>query len=70
MNKNIENYKNTYSALRPSDEAIERAINMTSEKQKISFKLTYKRLAAAALALVLFIGGGFGLIISQTKEMV
>ncbi|MBQ9531062.1 MAG: hypothetical protein IJR70_03205 [Eubacterium sp.] len=61
MNKNIENYKNTYSALRPSDEAIERAMNMTNEKQKISFKLTYKRLAAAALALVLFIGGGFGI---------
>ena len=61
MNKNIENYKNTYSALRPSDEAIERAINMTSEKQKISFKLTYKRLAAAALVLVLFIGGGVGI---------
>ena len=61
MNKNIENYKNTYSALRPSDEAIERAINMTSEKQKINFKLTYKRLAAAALAIVLFIGGGFGI---------
>lgn len=61
MNKNIENYKNTYSALRPSDEAIERAMNMTNEKQKISFKLTYKRLAAAALALVLFVGGGFGI---------
>ena len=60
MNKNFENYKNTYSALRPSDEAIERAMNMTNEKQKISFKPTYKRLVAAALALVLFIGGGFG----------
>ena len=61
MNKNIENYKNTYSALRPSDEAIERAMNMTNEKQKVIFKLTYKRLAAAVLALVLFIGGGFGI---------
>ena len=61
MNKNYDNYKNTFSALRPSDEAIERTMNMTNEKQKISFKPTYKRLAAAALALVLFIGGGVGM---------
>ena len=34
MNKNYENYQNTYSALRPSDEAIERAMNMTNKKTK------------------------------------
>ena len=61
MNKNYDIYKNTYSAFRPSDEALERAMNMTNEKTKSGFKITYKRLAAATLALVLFIGGGFGI---------
>ena len=34
---------------------------MTNEKTKSGLKITYKRLAAAVLALVLFIGGGFGI---------
>ena len=61
MNKNYDNYKNTYSAFRPSDEAIERAMNMTNEKQNFNYKIPYKRLAAAVFALLLFIGGGFGI---------
>ena len=70
MNKNSENYKNTYYALRPSDKAIERVMNMTNEKQRISYKPTCKRLAAAALALVLFIGGfGINHFTSKSDEL-
>ncbi|MBQ9227693.1 MAG: hypothetical protein IJ168_02575 [Eubacterium sp.] len=58
---NREIYKTAMSGVRHSEEAIERIFDMTTDKKKNSFKLTYKRLAAAALALVLFIGGGFGI---------
>ena len=61
MNKNSENYKNTYSALRPSDEAIERIFEMTTDKKKTGLRLTYRRIAAVVLAFVLIIGGGFGI---------
>lgn len=59
MNKNYENYKSTYSQLRPSDESIERALNMT-QKREHGFTVSFKRLAAGLLALVLLISGGFG----------
>lgn len=60
MNKNSENYKSTYSQLRPSAEAVERVMDMTSEK-KIRFKPVVKRLAAAALAFAVLIGGSLGI---------
>ena len=67
MNKNSENYKSTYSQLRPSAEAVEKVMDMTSEK-KIRFKPVVKRLAAAALAFAILIGGGFGINYALKKE--
>lgn len=67
MNKNSENYKNTYSQLRPSAEAVERVMDMTSEK-KIRFKPMVKRLAAAAIALAILIGGGLGINLSPKQN--
>lgn len=58
---NRETYKTAMSGVRHSDDAIERIFDMTVDKKKTSLKLTYKHLTAAALALVLFIGGGFGI---------
>ena len=60
MNKNFESYKSTYSQLRPSAEAVERAMDITSEK-RIKFKPVFKRLAAAVIALAILIGGGLGI---------
>ena len=60
MNKNFENYKNTFSFIRPSDEAVERVMNMTNEK-KFSFKPILKRVTATALALAVLVGGGLGI---------
>ena len=56
MNKDY--YKATLSSVRHSDELTERIMNMTTEKKVRTNHPMYKRLAAAALALVLFIGGG------------
>lgn len=67
MNKNSENYKSTYSQLRPSDEAVERAMDIANEKKR-SFKPIFKRLAAAALAFAVLIGGGFGINYSLQKD--
>lgn len=67
MNKNSENYKSTYSQLRPSAEAVERAMEI-SNKKKSSFKSTFKRLAAAAFAFAILIGGGFGINYALQKE--
>lgn len=67
MNKNSENYKSTYSQLRPSAEAVERAMDITNEKKR-SFKPIFKRLAAAALAFAVLIGGGFGINYSLQKD--
>ena len=58
---NREIYKAAMSGVRHSDEAIERIFDMTTDKKKTRIKPAYKRLAAAALALVLLIGGGFGI---------
>lgn len=57
MNKNFENYKKTYSQFRPSDESIERVMNMTQKKERKA-KTTFKRLAVAALAFAVLVGGG------------
>lgn len=59
MNKNHENYKATYSQFHPSDEVVERVMNITNEK-KHGFNISFKRLAAATLAFAILIGGGFG----------
>ncbi|MCM1284987.1 MAG: hypothetical protein NC213_04195 [Acetobacter sp.] len=59
MNKNFENYKKTYSQIRPSDESIEGVMNM-AQKNKHKFSINFKRLAVAALALAILVGGGFG----------
>lgn len=67
MNKNSESYKSTYSLLRPSSEAVERVMDMTSEK-RIRFKPAFKRLAAAALAFAVLIGGGFGIKYALKKD--
>ena len=60
MNKNSESYKNTYSQLRPSAEAVERVMDMTNER-KPGFKPVFKRLTAATLALAIIICVGFGI---------
>lgn len=59
MNKNFDNYKNTYSQIRPTDDSIERVMNMTQQKEH-KFRLNFKRVAAAALACALLIGGSLG----------
>lgn len=67
MNKNSESYKNTYSQLRPSAEAVERVMDMTSEK-KIRFKPVVKRLVAAAIVLAILVGGGLGINLSPKQS--
>ena len=57
---NREIYKTAMSGVRHSDEAIERIFDMTTDKRKTNLKLTCRRIAAAVLAFVLIIGGGFG----------
>ena len=70
MNKNSEKYKNTFSLIRPSDESVERVMNMTNEK-KFRFKPLIKRLAATALALAVLIGGGLGIsYVSQNNNSI
>lgn len=60
MNKNSENYKNTFSQICPSDDSVERIMNMTKEKSK-SYSFNFKKLASVVTALVLFVSGGFGI---------
>lgn len=58
MSKN--KYTQTFSAFNPSDEAVERIFEMTADKKKTRINYPIKRIAAAAFAFVLVIGGGFG----------
>lgn len=59
MNEN--KYKETFNAISPSEEAVERIYEITSDKKKFSYKKVIRRVAAAAMAFVLVIGGGFGI---------
>ena len=58
MNKNSENYKATYSALCPSNEATERALDLTTGKTRKTLKL--KPVLAACFCLILLTVGVFG----------
>lgn len=60
MNKNSENYKNTFSRIRPSDNAVERIMDMTKGKNK-GLNVNFKKIAAVVMALVLFVSGGIGI---------
>lgn len=57
---NRELYKNAMSGVHHSDDAIERIFDMTVDKKKTNSGLWLKRLASAALALAILVGGGFG----------
>ncbi|MDE6766958.1 MAG: hypothetical protein K2J35_02030, partial [Eubacterium sp.] len=70
MNKNKEYYKETFSAFTPSDTAVEKVLERTTDKQKKTSNLTFRRIAAAALAFVLIIGGGFGVNSAVSKRNV
>lgn len=52
-------YKDAMSGVHHSDKAVERIFEMTVDKKE-NKGLTFKRLASAALAFALLIGGGFG----------
>lgn len=56
---NREKYKAAMSGVHHSDEATEKIFEMTVDKRQTK-KHTFKRLASAALALAILIGGGFG----------
>lgn len=51
MNKNQENYKNTFSQIHPSDESVERVINMTKNKNK-RIKFVPALAAVACMAII------------------
>ena len=53
-------YKETFSAFHPSDEAVERVFEMTTDKKRNNVSFNIKRICAVVFAFVLFIGGGFG----------
>ena len=59
MNEN--RYRETFNAISPSEEAVERIYEITTDKKKFSYKKTIRRVAAAAMAFILIIGGGFGI---------
>lgn len=60
MNKNNQNYKETFAAFNPSDTAVEKIFEMTTDNRKSAKGITFKRVAAVVLAFVLVISGGFG----------
>lgn len=68
MNKDF--YKATLSSVRHSDELTERIMDMTTEKKSQNNHPMFQRLAVAALAFVLFIGGGFGVNRFINKEQI
>lgn len=49
MNKT--NYKNTFSKIHPSDETVERILDMTNKKQTISFKKAFAVVLVIALII-------------------
>ncbi|MDE6125177.1 MAG: hypothetical protein K2G22_08150 [Eubacterium sp.] len=57
MNK--DKYKATFNELSPSEDAVERIFEMTSDKKKFNHNKIFKRITATALAFVLLIGVGF-----------
>lgn len=60
MNKNNQNYKETFAAFNPSDTAVEKVFEMTTDNRKSAKGITFKWVAAVVLAFVLVISGGFG----------
>ncbi len=58
MNRN--EYKKSMSGIHPSDQVVERIMDMTVDK-KANKSIIIKRVASAVLALALLIGGGFGI---------
>ncbi|MDE5605203.1 MAG: hypothetical protein K2I73_06435 [Eubacterium sp.] len=67
MNEN--KYKETFKTVVPSEEAVERIYEMTTDKKKFSYKKAIRRVAAAAMAFILVIGGGFGIdLIAKTNH--
>lgn len=68
MNKNKDYYKETFSAFTPSDTAVEKVFEATTDKKKKTSNFTFRRIAAAALAFVLIIGGGFGINSAVSKR--
>lgn len=57
MNNN-DKYKETFSNICPSEESVERVIDMTRERKK-SFNISAKQIVAVVMAFVIMIGGGF-----------
>lgn len=56
---NRKEYKKSMSGIHPSDQVVERIMDMTNDK-KARKGLTFKRLASTALALAILVGGGYG----------
>lgn len=53
-------YKNSMSGVRPSEQLVERIMDMTYDK-KTDKKMIFKRAASCVLALAVLVGGGFGI---------
>lgn len=68
MNKNNQNYRETFSAFEPSEKAVEKVFEITTDKRKFSKKIMFRRAAAVMLAFVLVIGGGFGINSAVSKR--
>ena len=58
--KNKNRYKETFSAIFPSEDAVEGVYKMTNDKRKTNNGKALKRILAAALTFILVLGGGFG----------
>lgn len=58
MNEN--KYKETFNNISPSEEAVERIYEITTDKKKYSYKIFAKRAIAASMAFIIAIGIGFG----------
>lgn len=58
MNKKY--YKETFSAFQPSDAAVERVFEMTTDKRKTKMNTALKRVGTALLAFVILACGGMG----------